>query len=243
MTLPGIVNRPRGAGTAHDRGVTIALEPSMNQNSQLVSSGIWQWLQRGGMERFEFLRDGDRRIFRGTILTFADRDSAEARYEIICDQEFRTRRAEVSLRTATGERTLQISVENGRWHTNGRESAAVQGAIDIDLGWSPSTNALPIRRLNLAVGGSSGEFIAAWVRFPELTLEPLPQEYLRRSECVYRYSSRGGDFTAELQVDDEGIVGLPGILAAGENGNVVNPRIGRRPDQAVPARPGPCSSS
>jgi hypothetical protein len=71
--------------------------------------------------------------------------AAEAKYEIVCDHSFRTRRANVSVRDATGERTLQIATENGRWYENGRENKTVIGAVDIDLGWSPSTNTLPIK--------------------------------------------------------------------------------------------------
>ena len=158
------------------------------------------------MERFELLRAGDKWLFRGTILTLAYHAAAEARYEIVCDRTFRTSRAKISLRTNADERSLEISAQDGRWHANGHEVPSVSGAIDIDLGWSPSTNTLPIRRLDLAPGQSSGEIIAAWVRFPELTLEPLPQEYLRISDDRYRYSSRGGSFTAELLVDGEGLV-------------------------------------
>jgi uncharacterized protein len=175
-------------------------------NSQIVCTGLWRWLQGAGLERFEFLRSGAEWIFRGTILALANDAALEARYELACDSAFRTRRAHVAVRDAAGERTLQIAAENGRWYENGREHHAVQGALDIDLGWSPSTNTLPIRRLDLAVGQASGEFTAAWVRFPELTLEPLPQEYLRLSDRTYRYSSRSGDFTAQLLVDGDGVV-------------------------------------
>lgn len=158
------------------------------------------------MERFELLRYGEEWLFRGTILTQSKEAAVEARYDLACDHSFRTRRAGISLRTPAGEQKLEISVDNGRWYANGREAPSVSGAIDIDLGWSPSTNTLPIRRLHLAPGQSSGEIVAAWVRFPELTLEPLPQEYLRISDSRYRYSSRGGSFTAELLVDCNGLV-------------------------------------
>jgi len=178
----------------------------MNVSSQLISSGLWRWLQDAGMERFELLRAGDEWLFRGTILALAHHAAAEARYEIVCDRTFRTRHAKVSLCSAAGERSLEISAQDGRWYANDHEVPSVNGAIDIDLGWSPSTNTLPIRRLDLALGQSSGEIIAAWVRFPDLTLEPLPQEYLRISDDRYRYSSRGGSFTAELLVDGEGLV-------------------------------------
>ena len=174
--------------------------------TQLICSGLWRWLQGTGFERFEFVRAADEWLFRGTILTLANHVPAEARYEIVSDSSFRTRCAQVSLRDATGERALAIVAENGRWFSNGSEIGAVSGAIDIDLGWSPSTNTLPIRRLNLEIGRSSGEFRAAWVRFPDLTLQPLPQEYVRLAERRYRYSSRGGAFVANLQVDSEGLV-------------------------------------
>jgi hypothetical protein len=38
---------------------------------------------------------------------------------------------------------------------NGAAVSAVEGCIDIDLKYSPSTNLLPIRRLNLAIGESA----------------------------------------------------------------------------------------
>jgi hypothetical protein len=47
---------------------------------------------------------------------------------------------------------------------------------------------------------------AAWLRFPELTLEPLSQRYVRLDERRYRYESQGGSFVAELEVDDLGLV-------------------------------------
>jgi len=193
-------------GEAATKGCNIAQGCVMTLSSQLVASGMWRWLQGTGIEGFELQRAGREWILRGTVLTLDNHVPAEARYELVCDDRFRTRRAQVSVRTPAGERTLQIAAQDGRWFENGHENLAVKGAIDIDLGWSPSTNTLPIRRMNLAVGKSSGEFIAAWVRFPELVLEPLAQEYVRLTDRRYRYSSRGGAFTAELLVDGEGLV-------------------------------------
>jgi uncharacterized protein len=175
-------------------------------DAQIVTTGVWQWLQGTGLERFEFLRSGDEWLLRGTILSLAGDEPVEARYELACDRAFLTRRARISIRDSAGERALEISAADGRWHVNGSENPAVRGALDIDLGWSPSTNTLPIRRLGLQIGQASGEFTAAWVRFPGLILEPLPQEYSRIADRVYRYSSRSGAFTAQLKVDGQGLV-------------------------------------
>jgi len=167
---------------------------------------LWQRIQGTGLERFELREEADGWALRGTILALEKHGPAQADYEILCDAAWYTRRADISLRDTVGERSLRLTVENGRWYENGNERQAVRGCIDIDLGWSPSTNTLPIRRLGLAVGEKSGIITAAWVRFPELTLEPLPQEYERLAERRYRYSSRGGGFTAELEVDEDGLV-------------------------------------
>jgi len=85
------------------------------------------------------------------------------------------------------------------------EIPSVAGCLDVDLAFTPATNFLPLRRLGLAVG-ESREMTAAWVRFPDLSVEPLAQRYTRLDEHRVRYESRGGAFTAELEVDELGLV-------------------------------------
>jgi uncharacterized protein len=159
-----------------------------------------------GLERFELCREADGWALRGTILALEEEGSAQASYDVVCDAAWRTIRADISVRSARVSRALHLRVDEGRWFQNGTEMTAVRGCIDIDLSWTPSTNTLPIRRLNLAVGAGSGPLTAAWVRFPQLTVEPLPQEYQRIGEQRFEYSSRGGAFTAVLGVDGEGVV-------------------------------------
>jgi hypothetical protein len=79
----------------------------------------------------------------------------------------------------------------------------VEGCIDLDLNFSPSTNLLPIRRLHLRIG-EQAPVRAAWLRFPSLALEPLDQSYRRTGVTTYLYVSAGG--TAELRVNEAGFV-------------------------------------
>ena len=89
---------------------------------------------------------------------------------------------------------IMLSVDSsGRWRLNGVEQPQVDGCIDVDLNFSPSTNLLPIRRVGLAVG-ERASVRAAWLRFPEFTLEPLEQIYERVGETAWRYESRGGEY-------------------------------------------------
>lgn len=181
-------------------------EMTLSPSRQFLRSTLWKWPRGAGLERFELLRDQEDWVLRGTILTWGKQEPAEARYQVLCDPDWRTKHVEVVLQEAGAKRSLKLNVQAGRWYENGQERQAVHGCIDVDLGWSPSTNTLPIRRLRLDVGKSSGPLTVAWVHFPEVTLEPLKQEYVRLAERRYLYKRRDATFKAELEVDDDGLV-------------------------------------
>jgi hypothetical protein len=125
-------------------------------------------------------------------------------YEISCDAQWHTRSASVC--GWIGERVIdvQIAVSDERaWLLNGAHQPAVSGCIDVDLNFSPSTNLLPVRRLNLAIG-EEAVVRAAWLRFPSFQLEVLEQVYRRTAPELYEYESAGGSFKAQLRVNDFG---------------------------------------
>ena len=110
------------------------------------------------------------------------------------------------------QRELNIHVDRQqRWWLNDAEFVPLRGCIDIDLGITPATNTLPIRRLSLQVGGHV-EITAVWIKFPKLTVQPLVQRYTRLTEMRYRYKSLASSFTVEIQVDEFGMVtNCPGL--------------------------------
>ncbi|MFT3836871.1 MAG: putative glycolipid-binding domain-containing protein [Myxococcaceae bacterium] len=167
---------------------------------------VRDWRSREGTERFELLQTATGWALQGHVVQGA----AETRYLVFVDDRWETERAEI----AVSGRTLLLEVKNGQWLVDGVAATALAGCIDVDLSLTPSTNTLPLRRLQLPVGASSGEVRAAWVRFPELTVEVLSQEYRRESEHVYRYRSGQLEFEARLEVDDEQLVVRYGDLWA-----------------------------
>jgi hypothetical protein len=54
--------------------------------------------------------------------------------------------------------------------------------------------------------GARADVRAAWLRFPELVLEPLDQRYERLAGSQYRYESSGGAFVAILETNAAGAV-------------------------------------
>jgi hypothetical protein len=124
--------------------------------------------------------------------------------EVICDPVWETRIAKVSGWVADDLVDIEISVDaERRWWIGGDERPEVAGCVDVDLNFSPSTNLLPIRRLNLEVG-QEADVRAAWLRFPSFTLELLDQRYRRTGELLYSYESGGGAFSADLRVNETG---------------------------------------
>jgi hypothetical protein len=171
-----------------------------------VRSGLWRHLDGQGFERFELARSSDGWRLAGTIVAQGPGGPVEARYQVACDAEWRTRRANVILQEDAGERRLALEVSDGRWLANGEALTGLGGCADVDLEWTPSTNTLPLRRLAPPVGAGTGPLPVAWVRFPALTVERAEQEYRRTSERRYHFST--GSFHADLDVDDEGLVVL-----------------------------------
>ena len=155
----------------------------------------------GSLERCTLLVNRAGVRLAGTVLAAHDGAPLEVRYAIDLDRRWQTRRAEV--RIADGPSLLLDSDGRGHWAAAGRRVLDLDGCRDVDLEISPSTNTLPIRRLAPAEGRSVAAR-AAWVRLPSLALEPLDQTYERLTATAYRY--RSGDFTAELEVDGDGLV-------------------------------------
>jgi uncharacterized protein len=136
-------------------------------------------------------------------------------YVVICDSIWRTNSAQISGVIGGNGVNLSVSVDaERRWHLNGVECGPVEGCIDIDLGFSPSTNLLPIRRLALDVG-QEAPVKAAWLPFPSLQFESLPRLYRHDRDRTYHYESHGGVFVRKLEVNAFGFVtSYPGLWQA-----------------------------
>lgn len=173
---------------------------------------LWRRVDRPGHESARVAPQGSGWMLAGGAVFEHDGQPCRLDYRIACDEEWRTRLATVTGWVGGDTIDVAIEVDEGRWRLNGAECPQVEGCIDLDLNFSPSTNLLPVRRLRLAPGDEA-EVRAAWLRFPSFTFEPLPQVYRRLNEDVYRYESGGGAFVRELEVNEAGFVArYPGFF-------------------------------
>lgn len=172
----------------------------------IVSSVLWRRLDRPGHEYAMLERLEESWLLTGSALFAHDHDSCSLSYRVVCERNWTTRSADVS--GWAGMKRIDVHVDG---------TGDVAGSVDIDLNFSPSTNLLPIRRLNLAIG-ESARVRAAWLRFPSFYLEPLEQTYTRLAERTYRYESAGGQFVADIEVNDGGLPLRYGEIWAAELG-------------------------
>jgi len=174
--------------------------------NDLKRTVVWKNLLLNGADYCALWRTAEGWLLKGAVVgVLKDQRPVLAHYEIDCDENWLTHRVQVERTIGNDVKSLSLTVERrGVWRSSGQELREIEGCQDVDLALTPATNTLPIRRLNLPVG-KSGSIIAAWVKFPELTVQALSQRYTRLANDAYRYQSNTG-FSAEIAVDDLGLV-------------------------------------
>ena len=141
----------------------------------------------------------------GHVIAAHDRAPMIVRYDIGCDQAWSARSVTIEQHLGDTQRHLKLERAGEGWLVGGVRDARLDGCAEPDLGLTPSTNAVAIRRLDLAIG-QAAEIKCAWVKFPALSVEPSLQRYERLGDHDYRYTNVASGFTALVAVD---VLGLP----------------------------------
>lgn len=179
---------------------------------------FWTPWDAPGIEHLQLTAGQGDVVADGLIVGLAEGRPFRASYLIRCDGAWRVREIQVRL-MVPGQRELRLLADGeGHWTSPGGEThAPLDGCFDVDLSATPSTNTLPIRRLGLRPGDSA-DIMVAFIGVPALSVTPRPQRYTRLDDdhdggARYRYESRDGDFTADLPVDIDSLVGdYPGLF-------------------------------
>jgi uncharacterized protein len=180
----------------------------MDTEGRVVTDSVmlWRRLDEPGHESAHLLFRESCWHLTGTAVFAYNQLSCRLDYLVICNLEWQTISTKVTGWVGSVMIEIDLLVDSAHhWQTNGVECPAVTGCIDVDLGFSPSTNLLAIRRLDLDIG-QEAKARAAWLSFPGFTLEPLEQLYRRNQEASYYYESAGGRFVTELEVNAVGFI-------------------------------------
>jgi uncharacterized protein len=163
---------------------------------------VWRGLEEWLAEACEVTLDGNRLRAEGTQLG-AEPHPYRADYELMTGEGWVTERFVVTVRDAAGERSLDLRhAGDGSWTANGEPQPHVEGALDCDLAFSPLTNFMPARRLR----GEPTEHVMAWVSLPDLGVLRSEQRYEPIEDRRVRFVGLEDGFTAELELDEDGLV-------------------------------------
>jgi hypothetical protein len=132
-------------------------------------------------------------------------------YELTTGSDLVTERLELTVHDRRGGRSLALARgSDGTWTANDDPQHHVRGALDCDLAFSPLTNFMPARRLH----NEPADLVMAWVSVPDLAVLRSEQRYEPVDGRRVRYVGLDHDFTALLELDEEGfVVRYPGLAA------------------------------
>jgi uncharacterized protein len=201
---------------------------------------IWRGLDQWRTEVAAVRLDPDGVEARGTQIGL-DPLPYRLDYRLEAPQRFVTRLLEIEVAGEGWGRRLELSHDGqGSWECKaeesgnpkaelpgaGGETAGLAEALDCDLGLSPLTNFMPIRRHHLHEAAGEAAFLMAWVSVPDLGLHASAQRYeqlrLEPQGAVVRFTDEGmfKGFSSELELDPDGLVhtypGLAGRVGAAQ---------------------------
>ena len=137
-----------------------------------------------------------------------------ASYDLVTDESGATKRLSMTVTLAERERQLSIARdEENMWlvqdHSGQSNRSAYEGALDVDVVFSPFFNTLPIRRTGLYQGTESVALPVVYVTLPDLAVNPATISYSSASDGI-KLHSPVADTT--VTVDSDGfILDYPGL--------------------------------
>lgn len=162
----------------------------------------WRRMDREGTDRCTLARAAHGWILSGQAKWNQD-GPVTLNYVVRCDENWNSLSADITGTRAGARIALRVGQGSRGWSLNGRPQNGTLGCRDIDLCFTPATNLLPLRRLDMT-GGEPVTARAVWL-VPELDrLQRLDQTYARLDDGSFAYASPG--FAADLTVDRNGFV-------------------------------------
>lgn len=138
--------------------------------NRMVGSILWKRLDTPGHDACHL--DGDEAGWKlqGTAVFRHDEVPARLTYQIVCGLTWHTLQGRVEGWLGVQPVAFNIArIDTGEWTLNGLVVSGLENCVDLDLGFTPATNLLPIRRLDL-VEGQEAEAPAAWLNVSAGTL-------------------------------------------------------------------------
>ena len=165
-----------------------------------VWRGLDEWRAEAALVRI----DGDRLTAQGTQLGAAP---YRLDYRLVTGANLAAERLELSVLHDGRLRRLEVVRHpDGSWTADDRSLPELDGAVDLDVLHSPLFNTTPYLRHGMGAGGEPRDLAMAFVTVPELEVSRSEQRYTPLGGDRVNFAS--GDFSADIQFDENGLVSL-----------------------------------
>ncbi len=192
-------------------------------------SAFWRRLDVPGHDAALFEPSGSGWRLRGSAVFHDERGPVTAIYEVALDGDFVTRSGSVHGFIGTEPYDHEVVRDEQGWLLDGRRVPGLAHLVDLDFGFTPSTNLQQLKRVGLDVGGTA-DIAVAWFDIGADTLVELPQRYERREADRYWYESPTSDYREMLELAETGFVTRYPDLWEADEPRQPEPRKAEAPD-------------
>lgn len=170
---------------------------------------MWRSLDAAGFEHVRIDRSHPGwDVYDSMIVREHEGEIRRGGYTLILDKEFRTLEVRIMAEQEPGGMAALhlLASGDGTWtDADERRIPSMDGVIDVDIAWSPLTNMLPVRRLELNPGEETSVPVA-YIDLPSLVLKRAEQFYTRIDDSKVRFETGARDFAREISFDEDGFV-------------------------------------
>lgn len=142
----------------------------------------------------------------GTIVGYGEDTPFSVSYDIIADRLWQVSSLEMAVEKSGECSWISLQRDpDGKWTQSGHTRPEWAQCIDIDISLTPLTNTLPINRLRLEPK-ERREIDVLYINIFKDEIKPVKQFYTNLGGDLFKYEGVFRDFTADIKVDDEGLV-------------------------------------
>ncbi len=176
----------------------------------VVATGFWRRLDVPGHDAATVRQVATGYQLLGQAVFLDPRGPAALRYTLDLTPIWSTRQGHIT--GFIGDRAVDTHiVRTPHGWTLASRHFGMADVVDLDLGFTPATNMVQLKRVGLSVGDAV-TFDVAWLETGDGALVRLPQEYRRVSELDYAYSSPTLDYRATIILAPDGFAAVyPGL--------------------------------
>jgi hypothetical protein len=171
----------------------------------VLNSALWRRLDTPGHDACWLEQGGAGWKLEGTAVFLHTSGPASIAYSV--DGGIGWETVSSQIHGVIGQRRIDFAIARRAriWMLNGNPLPGLEHLVDLDLGFTPATNFLPLRRVAIE-DGQAVQLPAAWFDVDAASLTELPQTYERRGELAFWYEAPSVGYSGLLELAPNGFI-------------------------------------